>query len=692
MAATRYVKATGGTTGAFTSKSTPAKSIALAVKAASPGDTIEIMDAATYAGAELVIDKAITITSSYLVGHPTIDPTAAKFVETVLPTIASDGDHRVMRIQGTPATRASFGPVVVSGVRISTGVAVHAPQDPGIGCGGGIVVVDADQVTIDRCFFRGNRTRASAVLPWPEADRVALRQAILDLLGDIFSTTVETALNALIGAANLALGYLRPGTVIAPIDRTVILAEVGREFDGKIGAGRPNHAITGQAFGGGLATVWASPTVSRCAFEANTANGRGGGIAVTGYGWPTISGCAVRKNTTLAGGRCDGGGIGCEVAVPSKLGRDLFETGMVRFLVGKLAAARAVIGSPLSSISLSDVIDAALATVSPSTSHPVFRGVRTLILDAVTRNWGHLTDHLLYYFVTSALSLAAGDAWERTELDAARKSAIRITETTISGNHGFDDGGGLYASVLSRLTLSGVTVADNIAENMGGGIRLTMGSGTTMSGCTVTGNRAGAGSTGGAGATGPLDKGGGLAARNVDLAITTSTFGSAGVGATVPGTASNLTGDAPGGGLAFEASSEGAMSGIPDLWSSILVEAFAVRSVAVTIGPGCTIGANGAGFGPGRGALPRALHAKGGGMFVVRGDFPDAPKLTVSVAAVRTTISGNRASTVNYLSSAQKGLRVAASNEVSLQDVTTGKEYTESNWGPLIDSAGTLAF
>src|SRR5581483_1269864 len=133
---------------------------------------------------------------------------------------------------------------------------------------------------------------------------------------------------------------------------------IGKSFDAKIAPGRTNHAITGQAFGGGLATVWASPTISHCLFTGNAANGRGGGLAVTGYGWPSLAGCVVDRNTTLSAGRCDGGGIGCEVAVPSKLGRDLYETGMVRFLVSKLGAVRATIGSPISvltSVSLSDI-------------------------------------------------------------------------------------------------------------------------------------------------------------------------------------------------------------------------------------------------------------------------------------------------------------------------------------------------
>ena len=257
----------------------------------------------------------------------------------------------------------------------------------------------------------------------------------------------------------------------------------------------------------------------------------------------------------------------------------------------------------------------------------------------------------------------------------------------MSRNQAADDGGGLYASVLSRVALTKVAVVDNKAENMGGGVRLTMGSGGVLDGCTITGNSSGPGGVRG------HDKGGGLAARNVDLTMTNTVVGVASVGRSgVPGATSNVSGDAAGGGLAFEASSEGAMAGIPDLWSSILVEAFGVRSVTVSLGAGCVIGANGAGFTATKAPIAKSQSAKGGGLFVVRGDFPDAPKLTVTVAAARTAIKGNRAMTENYPSRAQPGLTVLSAHEVALQDVVTHQEFTENNWSSIIDGSGTLKF
>ncbi len=595
MASTRYVKSTGLSLSPFTTKTGPAKSITDALKVAVAGDTIEIMDTATYTVPELVIDKALTITSSYLVANPSTDPTAAGFDAKVLPTIAGTGAGRVIRIQGTPSTRKTMGAVVLRGLRITKGHSLHTSTDPGLGCGGGVVVIDTDQVTIERCVFKDNRTQAAAVRPWSETDRLALRNAITDLLGDLFSPTMEVGINAVIDAANLAKSVASPGTPpLAHISRATVIAEVGKDFDGKIGPGRPDHAIAGQAFGGALATVWASPTITRCLFTGNQANGRGGTIAVTGYGWPTITNCVVDKNKTLPNGRCDGGGIGCEVAVPSKLGRDLFETGMVRFLVGRLSKVRSALASPLAvlmSITTTDVLAYGAWLLNPSAPNPIGRGVKALVLDAVHGQWSALTDHALYYLVTTVLSLCAWDAWEQTEIADAKKSAITVKDTRVSHNTAEDDGGGLYASVLSHVALTKVSLTDNTAENMGGGVRLTMGSAGVLDGCTITGNASGPGGLRG------HDKGGGLAARNVDLTMTNTVVGASSVGrSAVPGAKSNVSGDAAGGGLAFEASSEGAMSGIPDLWSSILVEAFGVRSVTVSIGAGCVIGANGAGF------------------------------------------------------------------------------------------------
>ncbi|WP_285117409.1 right-handed parallel beta-helix repeat-containing protein [Leifsonia sp. fls2-241-R2A-40a] len=623
----------------------------------------------------------------------------------MLPTIAGDGTHRVIRVQGTISTRTTLGPVTIRGVRITNGLSVHKPGDPGLGCGGGLAIVDVDQVKVEQCVFTGNRTQAAPVSGWPEADRVAFRQAVLDILDAIFTPTTEAALNLLIQAVNLVKKPPLP-----PVSRAAILAAASADFDRAVTSGRPNHAITAQAFGAGVAAVWSSPTIDRCLLTGNVANGRGGAIAVAGYGWPTITGCIVDKNSTLVGGRCDGGGIGCEVAVPDKLGRDLFEIDIVRFLVTKLAGVKSSIGSPLSvlsSISVQDVIDYGRWLLDPLLPNPVVRGIPMLLLDAIHLGQAAvspapapppgspkpksakrtLLDHALYYVVTTALSLNAWDAWDRSQVAKARTSVITIAKTRVSANHGYDDGGGVYASVLSRVSLASCVIADNRAENMGGGVRLTMGSDATITGCRFTGNASGPG--------GPRshDHGGALAVRNVDLVVSDTVFGARSAGRSgVPSPSSNVSGDAAGGAIAIEAASEGDMAGVPDMWTSILVEVFATRSVTVALGAGCVIGANAAGFTAAKRAIPGAQHAKGGGLFALRGDFPDAPALSLTIESVRSTIVGNLAQTTNYLSAVRPGLRVSSSHEIALQDLSKRTEVTENSWNSNIDSSGRLTF
>lgn len=205
---TRYVNAKKGkTTGAFDTKNAPARTLRAALGVAKPGDTIEILDAATYKEGELVIDKPLTIVSSYAIANPGADPTNPLFDAKKFPelTPASKVRARVLRVMGTQSTRVSAGPVVLTGLRITGGHAVHTSSDPALGAGGGIAVIDIDNVTIERCVITGNSTETAASTAWPESDRLAFRTAVLDLAGEIVSVTVETMVNTMINAANIVL-------------------------------------------------------------------------------------------------------------------------------------------------------------------------------------------------------------------------------------------------------------------------------------------------------------------------------------------------------------------------------------------------------------------------------------------------------------------------------------------------------
>jgi len=683
---TRYVHAKKGTTsGSFDTPGAPARSVGDALKVTKAGDTIEIQDAATYREDELVIDKPLTIISSYILGNPGADPTDPKFDPKLLPelTIKLGARHRVMRVAGTPATRATGGPVVVKGVRIAGGQAVHNASEPALGAGGGVAVIDIDNVTIERCVISKNSTESMPITAWPEPIRLGLKKAVLDLLLEIVTPGVEKFLNALIEAANRALksiGY----TPVPLVDRTVAFKYMDKAFDAHLSPGRPNHWLAGQAFGGGAAAVWASPTLRRCLIRDNTAEGRGAGLAVVGYGWPTLDGCWIDGNRSGSKGRLDGGAVGCEIALPGKMTRNLSEIDLVKFLTGKLSTVKTVIGSPLSHITLWDIIDYAKWLANPSQPSPPVKGLKAVILDLITGQYDPALDHLLYYCVSSALSLNCWDAWTKVEVDQAKKLSVTLADCQLSENKCADDGGGLYASVLSRVRISKTKILRNTARGSGGGIRLSMGSGGELTECELVGNTAVVDDP-----TKELKAGGGgLSARNVDLTLTATRIGPAAAGI---GMDSNVCSDHAGGGVAFQADTEGALAGIPDLWTTIMVEVFGVRGVSVLIKAGCTITENGAGFDERRTGLSGTSKAKGGGIWLLQGKFPDAPRVEVTIEAVAATVRSNTAQTKAYSSKVQPGTVIATANEVCIQNMIGGKEWTEANFGPLL-SGGDLHF
>jgi hypothetical protein len=654
----RYVHSTKGTTiGPFTDPAKPARTIGAALAVAKDGDVIQIQDHGVFLEDELVIDKPLTLVGNDAPGDA---PPAA------LPTIQAKGKaHRVIRIAGTPSTRAAFGPVAVRGVRIRGGHAVQAPDEPAQGAGGGIVVVDADNVTIERCVIEGNRTEAAPLGPWPEPDRVALRQAVVDLAGDIVSPALETKINVAITVANVALSAIKGTPPIPPFSRAAMLSDLAAAFDKKVPPGRDNAWLAGQAFGGGIGTVWASPTIKDCVIQNNSVEGRGGGIGVVGYGWPRIVHCTVQKNHTGAKGRRDGGGIGCEVTLPGKLPRDLSEIDLVRFLTAKVGAVRKALAAP-SSISPIDLVYFAVWLADPTRPSPPLRTLDAIVFKGLLHQ-PDLLDALLYYLAAAALGSNAWDAWSPEEAKAAGASEVVITDSTISDNSCFDDGGGLYASVRSRVHLTKVTVTGNRAETgMGGGVRCSMGSHGVLEDCTIQRNASD-------------ERGGGLAGRNVNLTLTRTAI------------TDNRCGDAPGGGFAYEAASEGDLAHIPNLWQAILVEVFGVRLTKVEIDGGCAITGNRAGYTASGAPLGAPKAAKGGGLFLVRGAFADVVPVELTVRKVARTVHGNTARTVRYPSKVVKGATIPAAHDVCIQDVPNHQEWTESNDAALI-SRGDLTF
>jgi hypothetical protein len=683
---TRYVHARlGRASGTFDAPNKPARSVGDALRVAAAGDTIEIQDAATYRESELVIDKPLTIVSSYALANAGADPTNPLFDARNFPelTVKPNTRNRVVRVLATPATRTSAGPVLLKGLRITGGRAQHTAADPALGAGGGIAVIDKDNVTIERCVITGNATETAPIAAWPEPDRLAFRAAVVDLVGAIVTPTVEQFINTLIEAANRVVPMVG-GRPLPLFSRTAMLASIGRSFDAHLAPGRPNHWLAGQAFGGGAAAVWASPTLRRCLIRGNTAQGRGAGLAVVGYGWPTLEACWIDRNRSGSAGRRDGGGVGCEISLPGRMSRNLSEIDLVRFLTARLAAVKAAIGSPLSHITMWDVIDYAKWAANPTQPSPPVRGIKAIVLDLINGRWDDALNHLLYFFASSALSRSRWDAWNRDEITRAQTTAVTVSECRLSNNWCADDGGGLYASVLSRVRIAKTKIHQNTANGSGGGVRLSMGSAGDFSESELTGNIAIVDDPSGKLVAG----GGGLSVRNVDVVLATTRVGAATAGI---GNDSNVCSDHAGGGIAFQADTEGNLAGVPDMWTAIMVEVFGVRAVKLVIRSTSAITSNGAGFNNSRTPLGSTVKAKGGGLWLLQGTFPDAPRVDLTVEAVSATIRGNIAQTNSYTSRVQPGVTIATAHQVCIQDMISRQERTESNFRSLV-SGGTLRF
>lgn len=135
--------------------------------------------------------------------------------------------------------------------------------------------------------------------------------------------------------------------------------------------------------------------------------------------------------------------------------------------------------------------------------------------------------------------------------------------------------------------------------------------------------------------SGPQDKqsgGGAIACQNAALSISGTRI------------ANNGTAERAGGGVLVSAVSEGALAGVPDLWHAILIEVFDFTELVATIDRATTVIKNTAGLGK---FVKRKEddhdHAKGGGLYVLRGDFRNAPELKITIEQYGTSVRENHA-------------------------------------------------
>ncbi len=561
--------------GTFTNPARPARRITDALRAADPGDTVVVQDTGTYNEGELVIDKPITLVSATALSPSPPKPARVFYKPGSLPRIspALPGASRVLRIQFPKESKA--GRVLVRGFEITGGKARNTPGEPAWGTGGGISIVDVNDALIQDCFIVGNQTEG---VPFTSTSTLAFKDTVVERMVEVLGSV--TGLDAsTLTAASVA---------------------VRASLDARLPNKRPNNLLAGQCFGGGVCFAWSSARIESCRVENNHANGRGSGIAVVGYGWPTIVDCLISKNTS--GGqtfaRRDGGGIGAEISLPEKLGRDLSEGDLLNALQTWLAKASTF---TLKALLVGATIQAVIAAI-------------------LTGDYDSLSDIIMYRFVRGYLQSNKWSAWNEVDIRAAQTRNVLVSNCRIEGNEAFDDGGGIYCSVLARIKVEFTTLQKNKAlQGAGGGIRTSMASDLTLSGCTVNENTSGGAKLGG----------GGIACRNCGVVVV-------GTGSSRTSIHDNQCPSWAGGGAFLEATSEGAMAGVHDMWQAILLEVFEFTSMKVVVDEFSTIFANSSG-------TPRAAawHGKGGGLYIIRGKIDDVADLHVEIAAFPRNVSRN---------------------------------------------------
>lgn len=371
---------------------------------------------------------------------------------------------------------------------------------------------------------------------------------------------------------------------------------------------RSNSRLFGQPAGGGVCFAWSGAKLSRCWIDSNAtgppggSGSRGGGMAVIGYGWPVITDCVFTNNRAGGGGtgRPDGGGLSLEIGIPDQMGPDLTEAKLMAHATAWLTALP-----------------------------PSF--VVKLIADAVVGARAN-PDMILFSLARQFLEILQEEqlTWQTTNLDSARTRVVQVNGCRFTHNVAVDDGGAIYASVLSRASLSGCMVENNRALNgFGGGLRASMGSDVTINGCRFVANSAeGVRKSGKHRA---LSGGGAVAVRNASLRI-------GGMNKEPTIIRENWTAEDAGGGVFVENGSEGTMAGIPNLWDAILIGVFKGGHVSCELGQDVSILRNVAGK-----KNPSARTGKGGGLYFLRDSFPKASAFALKIENYVHNVSGNRA-------------------------------------------------
>ena len=207
--------------------------------------------------------------------------------------------------------------------------------------------------------------------------------------------------------------------------------------------------------------------------------------------------------------------------------------------------------------------------------------------------------------IDPAVVFDMGNAWHDGSIAKAQSRQVELVRNIIRDNVGYDDGGGVYASVVSRFLMLDCDVRDNrAAVGGGGGVRITYGSAGEIRRGSITGNTSN--SEGDPFGTERSKVGGGaIAVRNSDLSVHDVRIED-----------NEATGFA-GGAIYFAVTSSGHINWIGDLvdvdYDDILEEAFGNERFTLRITGATEIRGN------------RCLriptdpdHRKGGGVYVAR--------------------------------------------------------------------------
>ncbi len=525
------------------------------------------------------------LTVTGLVHH---DPTAAGFSPSSFPRIRPHGGSgRVFRI-------ASSGnlPVAICHLTIEGGSTSSATVPTAIG-GAGVAILDSDRVLIERCCIRNNTTSISSA---GSTNFLTKLDALIASLSDSTKKTFLTILRGYIVSTGMPLSI-------------------------------SNWALGGQSFGAGVCFGWSNGYIRKCLVKDNTVGGRGGGIAVVGYGWPTVEDCVISHNGPNTSGRRDGGGIALEVSIPDKVSRDLrisdILDGIIDYLrgMGVLDISEFLLRANFSSI-------ANLPSIVTSDSEK-----KTLIS----------------VVLKAAIGTVKWNFFDEDHIELARNNYAYFNNNTVEHNDAQDDGGGIYASVLSRTVFTGNTVSNNEAHGGGGGgVRATMGSDIVLKNNIIYSNTCQGGTKG--------PGGGGLSLRNVGCEVYATPYGSAQIN-------NNICTNWAGGGIFSETTDEGDVLAqkLPGMWQAILTEVFDFDKSRLLIKDGAEVKNN---------TATNTAHGKGGGIYVLRGNELGVRDLEIEIEDFNLNITGNTA----HEASSQKMRLVDIDNGVDIGD--TDADFT----------------